>query len=283
MALYNKGYRLGNSPFKSGLGALTTIYNGQGSLFRGGPTTSSMRSSAWLFGEYHGYPTGNLHPKCWMLPQKAGAMSMRTVGQGAFAAGLMPSYPMSIDMTGSGDLEATAGLVVSMLLAMSGTGTLTANIYGYMNMSCDLEGSGDMTADMEGIASMAIALLGTGDLEATIAAYGNMEIDIVVTGTGLTTANVGGAVWNALAASFNESGTMGNKLNTAGSGGVDLDALAAAVWAYATRSMTATEREAAAAEVLAAAQTTPIHADIRKVNNTAVDGSGTELDPWGPA
>ena len=195
MALYNRGYRLGNSPFKSGLGALTTIYNGQGSLFRGGPTTSSMRSSAWLFGEYHGYPTGNLHPKCWMLPQKAGAMSMRTVGQGAMTAGLLPSYPMSIDMTGSGDLEATAGLVVSMLLAMSGSGTLTANIYGYMNMSCDLEGSGDMTADMEGIASMAIALLGTGDLEATIAAYGNMEIDIVVTGTGLTTSNVGDAVW----------------------------------------------------------------------------------------
>lgn len=37
-----------------------------------------------------------------------------------------------------------------------------------------------------------------------------------------------------------------------------------------------------AAAVLAAAQTTPIHADVRKVNDYAVDGSGTDVDPWGP-
>jgi hypothetical protein len=38
-----------------------------------------------------------------------------------------------------------------------------------------------------------------------------------------------------------------------------------------------------AAAVLAAAQATPIHSDIRKVYNTAIDGAGTTLDPWGPA
>jgi hypothetical protein len=38
-----------------------------------------------------------------------------------------------------------------------------------------------------------------------------------------------------------------------------------------------------AAAVLAAAQATPIHADIRKVNNITVDGAGTTGDPWGPA
>jgi hypothetical protein len=34
--------------------------------------------------------------------------------------------------------------------------------------------------------------------------------------------------------------------------------------------------------VLAAAQTTPIHADVRKVYGIAIDGAGTEADPWGP-
>lgn len=38
-----------------------------------------------------------------------------------------------------------------------------------------------------------------------------------------------------------------------------------------------------AAAVLAAAQTTPIHSDIRKVNAITVDGGGTDADPWGPA
>lgn len=37
-----------------------------------------------------------------------------------------------------------------------------------------------------------------------------------------------------------------------------------------------------AAAVLTAAQTAPIHADVRKVNNYAVDGTGTPSDPWGP-
>jgi hypothetical protein len=37
-----------------------------------------------------------------------------------------------------------------------------------------------------------------------------------------------------------------------------------------------------AAAVLAAAQSTPIHADIRKVNAITVDGAGTEADPFGP-
>ena len=38
-----------------------------------------------------------------------------------------------------------------------------------------------------------------------------------------------------------------------------------------------------AAAILAAAQITPIYSDIRKVNNLAVDGTGTESDPWGPS
>lgn len=38
-----------------------------------------------------------------------------------------------------------------------------------------------------------------------------------------------------------------------------------------------------ATAVLAAAQTTPIHSDVRKVVGITVDGTGTDIDPWGPA
>lgn len=40
---------------------------------------------------------------------------------------------------------------------------------------------------------------------------------------------------------------------------------------------------AVSAQVLADAQATPLHADIRKVNGGAIDGTGSETDPWGPA
>lgn len=176
-----------------------------------------MAGGAFSNAKYIGVPVGVSHPTSWLLPQSASYMSMRTTGAGNLAADLIPTRSMSIDMTGAGDLEATAALVVSMICAMSGSGSMTASIVGFLNMSCDLAGSGDLAAGMEGIASMAVDMLGQGDLDATIAAYGDMTIDIVVTGTGLSTANVGAAVWNSLAAAFNDAGTMGEKLNDAGS------------------------------------------------------------------
>lgn len=282
MALYNNGYRLGNTPFKRGLGALTTIYNGGGSCFSDRMPTGIQRASSGLFGEYAGRPIGNLAPASWMLPQKAGAMSMRTVGAGSMSANLIPARAMSVDMTGFGDLEATAALVISMACAMSGSGSLAASIVGFLNMSVDFDGSGDLDASMNGIASMAIEMLGQGDLEATIAAYGNMAIDIVVTGTGLSTANVGDAVWRYLI-----GGTEAQSLlQTAGSGGVDYDTL----WA----SMPAALKESLAAYVLAAAAADPIASNVKEVNSSPITGSGVPPtfdadgnmtdpgDPWVP-
>lgn len=69
-------------------------------------------------------------------------------------------------------------------------------------------------------------------------------------------------VLNAMASQYNIAGTIGNKINSAGSGGVDNAALAAAV--------------------LAAAEANPIHANVKEVNSLTVDGTGTESDPWGP-
>lgn len=214
-----------------------------------------MAGGAFSNAKYIGVPVGVSHPTSWLLPQSASYMSMRTTGAGNLAADLIPTRSMSIDMTGAGDLEATAALVVSMICAMSGSGSMTASIVGFLNMSCDLAGSGDLAAGMEGIASMAVDMLGQGDLDATIAAYGDMTIDIVVTGTGLSTANVGAAVWNSLAAAFNDAGTMGKLLNLAGSGGVDYNLLAQAV--------------------LDAAEATPIHANMKQTNDEEIIGDGS--------
>lgn len=229
MALYNNGYRLGNTPFKRGLGALVSMYNGGGSALNNAMPTSAMRASYWLYGAQNGYPYGNLAPECWLLPQKGGALSMRPIGQGGMTADLIPSYPMAINLTGSSSLDAIGALVVSMLLAITGSGSFSASVVGDLDMTADLTGDGDLSASMTGITDLVVGLLGQGDLDATIRAWGDMEIDVVVTGTGLSTANVGAAVWNALASAMNESGTMGAKLNSAASGGVDLNALAEAV------------------------------------------------------
>lgn len=143
-------------------------------------------------------PVGNLPPSAWIMASKSGGMSMRGTGSGTIASSLIASRPMSIVLTGAGDLTAIGALAVAMFAAMTGEGTISATINGLLNMSADLVGDGDLSASMNGIASLAVDLLGQGDLEATIAAYGNMDIDLVVTGTGLTTGNVGDAVWTYL-------------------------------------------------------------------------------------
>lgn len=162
-------------------------------------------------------PTGHYLPRVWQAPITVGDMSLRTDGEGDLAADLIPTRAMELDLTGSGDLAATAALAVAMALALTGSGSLSAAIVGRLNASIDMTGSGDLAADMSGIASMVVEMLGEGTLEATIAAFGDMTLDIVVTGTGLSTSNVGQAVWSALAASNNDTGTMGEKLNDAGS------------------------------------------------------------------
>lgn len=184
-------------------------------------------------------PPGHYLPGIYSPPITEGQMALRIEGRNTgFTAALIPAKTMALDLTGAGDLDATASLVVSMLLALAGEGDLTASVQGRLNASLDLSGSGDLAADMSGIAEMIVSLLGAGDLEATIAAFGDMNIDIVVAGTGLTTGNVADAVWGALATDNNDFGSMGAKLNSAASGGVDLNALAEAVWGYATRGLT---------------------------------------------
>lgn len=161
------------------------------------------------------YPSGTFYP-----PQEAGQMSFRPVGEGVLTGSLQSDIQMLINLTGSSNFNADLGSVISMLCAMTGSGTLNADILGIINGTVNFTGSGDLAADIKGIANAAIDLTGEGNLEAIIAAYGNMSIDIVVTGTGLSTANVGQAVWTAILNQFDDDPeSAAAKLLAAGSAG----------------------------------------------------------------
>lgn len=181
------------------------------SLARSGATTVQNKTA---------FPTGYYPPSAWRKPITSGEMSWRPSGEGDLTANLFPSKNMTVDFTGSSDFDASASLAVSMLCAMTGSGTLTATIQGRLNMIANFTGSGDLDASITGLGNMIVSMLGSGDLDATIAAFGDMSVDIVVTGTGLSTANVGQAVWAALASSNNVADTMGELLNMAGAGGL---------------------------------------------------------------
>lgn len=218
MGLISNQHRNAFSPWRWRSGALVSIYSGGHAFF-----------NAYQPGRNHNWnthtsnrvaiPDGNLPPNSWMLPRTGGGMSMRTESSGTLTGNLIPTQPMTINLTGSSDFDATAALVVSMVAALSGSGDLEASIVGWLNATCAMTGTGDLAADMTAIANAIVALSGTGSLDAAISAYGDMTIDIVVTGTGLTTANVGNAVWAALASSNTDPDTMGELLASAGAAG----------------------------------------------------------------
>jgi hypothetical protein len=75
------------------------------------------------------------------------------------------------------------------------------------------------------------------DASGQIMGLGYITGTTVESGT-LTPSGIANAVWSAIATENNTALSMGAKLNSAASGGVDLNALAAAVWAYAARTLT---------------------------------------------
>jgi len=66
---------------------------------------------------------------------------------------------------------------------------------------------------------MNAGLSGSGSISAELKGTLSMSASIYVNQSEATVQQIVEGVWNAIAADFNTAGTMGNKLNSAGSGG----------------------------------------------------------------
>jgi hypothetical protein len=167
-------------------------------------------------------PDGCRHPIAWVMPQKPGGLSARNniTGSGSITAGILAVKLAEADLTGSGALAAVGSLIVQAIAAIAGSGTInSADLKAFLQAVAAMSGSGGVSAaNRSALGAAACALTGIGTAAgSTATGIGEVSADLVVTGTGLTTANVGDAVWSALAAANNGSGTMGEKLNDAGS------------------------------------------------------------------
>lgn len=166
------------------------------------------------------FPNGYNSEAAWQLPLRTGGLSARTSGAGNFTAvGALVRLAVAA-LSGSGDItEADAQKLVALVAALTGSGTISsASVQAFLQAVAALTGSGTVSAaPLAGLGALLAALSGTGTTASTATGKGALAADLVVTGTGLTTANVGEAVWAALAAANNGAGTMGEKLNDAGS------------------------------------------------------------------
>lgn len=166
-------------------------------------------------------PTGTEPPYVIMFAPKGGELSATTYirGEGSISASLILGRVMEANLSGSGDLTASMSLITSLLAALSGSGTITASISTTLSLAANLAGSGDLTGSLKLLIPLAASLVGSGTISANLKGNLDMEAQIYVNQSEETVQQIVDAVWNALAADYNTSGTMGQKLNGAGSAG----------------------------------------------------------------
>jgi hypothetical protein len=166
------------------------------------------------------YPVGYLNPYTWSLPQQGGGMSSHnntdiTVGSAAVLVGGKP-------ISGSSDITftttATGGLIVSgsgsASITLSPTGTLISVAAGSGSATVTLSGTALIGA-LAGISGQTSITLSP---TAAIRAVGFLS-GLASNETEFSPDALARAVWDATASSFDLAGTMGEKLNSAGTSG----------------------------------------------------------------
>jgi hypothetical protein len=307
MALHGNRSVLHKSPCRflnGGPGIMRSAFNKHG----------MQRNAFQAYSPLSATPLGHLSPSAWVLPKTAGGMSSRNVtrlalsGAGAVVGGITSPGSAAIVFT----VADAAGQLIS-----SGSGTaafafstntplLTASLgaIGAASFILSATGTPGAEASASGSASfmtaMAAAILPTNDAPPVRTASASFSITgamvpyaigqmtgSTVDASTLTVDAITTAVWSAVAAQYNDAGSMGAKLNSAASGGVDYAALGLAVWQSVSRTLTAGDALPTtadiSAEVLATLQDQTIPVDMRKVNGQNIGGAGSEADPWGPA
>jgi hypothetical protein len=212
-------------------------------------------------------PTGSYPTLVWIIAQKVGAIASgnQIYGAGASTGPLAGGLNSAASLSGSGTItNANLSLIASLIASLTGAGDVTPppSLIGKLELiSNQLTGAGAVAATLTAFASVQATLAGAGSLAVVPYATGNLSADI--TGQSeLSPQSLAAAVWSALSAQFNDSGTMGQKLNAAASGNIDYATLAEAI--------------------LAAMNASPPDVNIAKINGLDVDGAGTEANPWGP-
>jgi len=187
---------------------------------------------SWVAGvaDRCGVPSNYASPYAWNLPPHSGGIGSNT--------GIQTTSELTISMAGGKALEAalsgsgtisagTIQLVVSMVADLQVTGTITnAQAVAILQMVAGLSGTGDVTGTLRAIGHLIAGITANASMSPTMNATANMEADITPF-TELSPESLAASVWNSIAADYNSSGTMGEKMNAAGTAGdpwtTDLD------------------------------------------------------------
>ena len=248
MALVGNVSLLHKSPAKYLTG--TVGFNDRANWNKPGMMRSRGDLTISLLWKYDAVPSGFFAGRAYFPPKQAGrcvtrnSFAINGAAAGAKGVPLSAASSLSIGATVIGGL--IAGGVANATITINGTTVAAGRAAGQAVSTFTLSASAALGASAFGIASSTFTI--TGSVVPYAKAWG---VATTIDTSSMTPVGVANAVLNALAAEYNTAGTIGAKINSAASGGVDYNALATAVWANATRTLTSgaapTEAQIAAA------------------------------------
>jgi hypothetical protein len=217
--LKNPATYIGGANLSSNRAAFNTMAQNRQRYYPG--TTDGLPATTAL-------PEGYLAPNAWMLPYDIGSMVTSNLnGTGSFAGTGVNGLGGTLTLSGVGVFSATGGLLSGAELTITGTGDIAFIGGGLLEAILTMAGAGAFTGAFSAEAGMTLTLSGVGSMTLSPSGTGEMVLEIYVNQSQATVDQIVAAVWSALAAEYNVSGTMGEKLNGAGNAGdpwtTDLD------------------------------------------------------------
>ena len=275
------------------LGNRSVLLKSPGRYF-GGSTVSDNRSNFGTPGSTRGRffdgfpqlnatPSGYRPPYSWVIAVKDGELASTNNINGEATVSLSMAAGVNGDatLTGAGSItQATGQLVISMVATLAGTGTVAAaDLRGYLNAVATLSGSGSLTGPLRALAWLQSAVAGSGTIS-NATPYATGTLAATIRGySDLTPEGIRDKVWDALLANYQNDGSAGKALSAAGSGGVDYNALANAVWTYLNRTLTENPG-VTTTDIVAALEAAVLPVNAVKMNGANVIGDGSVTNPW---
>lgn len=202
MLLANYAQQNRNCVREMGIAFTNPLAQSKPFFFRSFYVSDERDATLALLREKSGWPNGYNTHYAWVPPDSAGGLASTNHIRGDGEISDAEAWAVKLAeaaLTGTGDLTATGSLIVQLVAAITGSGTVSAaDLKAFLQLAAALTGSGTAAGTATGRGALIAALTGASSLSPTLTGTGALAADIVVTGTGLTTANVGESVWQHL-------------------------------------------------------------------------------------
>ena len=169
-----------------------------------------------------GVPSGHLSPSAWVLPQVGGGMSSHNFTSIAISGAA--SGAEGVNVSGSAALGLTAEAIGQLIASAIGSASFALDASGSIVATLGAPGSASFTLSATATATALGWMTGqsTASVTAALTSYATGALsgtaNLAGESTPITPDSLAVAVWAAAASANNTAGTMGEKLNDAGSG-----------------------------------------------------------------